>query len=125
MKIRATENVNFSLAEFAIDNTLVGVPPPNNAVLQPVVNQFRVQGGYGESYRRGWSASAGVGYDINQNILQDDFVEVSYNGSCCGVSLEYRRLSLGQIRTENQFRLSLNIANIGTFGNLRQPEKLF
>jgi LPS-assembly protein len=125
MKIRATENVNFSVAEFAIDNTLVGVPPPNNAVLQPPVNQFRVQAGYGESYRRGWSVSAGVGYDVKQNILQNDFVEVSYNGSCCGISLEYRRLSLGLIRTENQFRLSLNIANIGTFGNLRQAEKLF
>jgi LPS-assembly protein len=125
MKIHATENVNFSVAEFSIDNTLVGVPPPSNAVLQPAANQFRFQAGYGEAYRRGWSASAGVGYDIKQNIFQNDFVEVSYNGSCCGISLEYRRLSLGQIRTENQFRLSLNIANIGTFGNLRREEKLF
>ena len=125
LKIRATDNVNFSVAEFSVDNTAVGVPPPSNAVLQPAAHQFRVQAGYGESYRRGWSASAGVGYDIKQNILQNDFVEVSYNGSCCGISLEYRRLSLGQIRTENQFRVSLNIANIGTFGNLRREEKLF
>lgn len=125
VKVRATDNVNFSLAEFAIDNTEVGVPPPNNAVLQPPANQFRFQAGYGESYKRGWSAAAGVGYDIKQNILQNNFVEVSYNGSCCGISLEYRRLSLGQIRTENQFRVSLNIANIGTFGNLRREEKLF
>jgi hypothetical protein len=35
------------------------------------------------------------------------------------------RLSLGQIRTENEFRVALNIANIGTFGNLRRQEKLF
>jgi LPS-assembly protein len=48
--------------------------------------------------------------------------ELSYNGSCCGISFEYRRLSLGEIRTENQFRVSLNIANIGTFGNLRREE---
>jgi LPS-assembly protein len=116
MKIRATGNVNFSVAEFAIDN---------NAVLQPPANQFRVQAGYGEPYRRGWSASAGVGYDVKQNILQNNFVEVSYNGSCCGISFEYRRLSLGQIRTENQFRVSLNIANLGTVGNLRREEKLF
>lgn len=125
LKIRATDNVNFSVAEFSVDNTAVGVPPPNNAALQPAAHQFRVQGGYGESYKRGWSASAGVGYDIKQNILQNDFFEVSYNGTCCGISLEYRRLSLGQIRTENQFRVSLNIANIGTFGNLRREEKLF
>jgi LPS-assembly protein len=81
--------------------------------------------GYGESNRRGWSTQAGVGYDVKQNILQNEFVEVSYNGSCCGISLEYRRLSLGEIRTENQFRVSLNIANIGTFGNLRRVEKLY
>ena len=125
MKIRATQNVNFSVAEFSIDNTTVGGLPPNNAVLQPAVNQFRAQAGYGESYRRGWSGSAGVGYDIKQNLLQNDFVEISYNGSCCGISFEYRRLSLGPIRTENQFRVSLNIANIGTFGNLRREDRLF
>jgi LPS-assembly protein len=123
LNIRPTENFNFSVAHFSIDNT--AVLSPNNAVLQPVANQIRVQTGYGSSVRRGWSASAGVGYDLKQNILQNQFVEVSYNGSCCGLSLEYRRLSLGEIRTENQFRVSLNIANIGTFGNLRREEKLF
>jgi LPS-assembly protein len=123
LKIHPTENLNFSVAQFSIDNT--DGPPPNNAVLQPPANQIRAQGGYGASNRRGWSASAGVGYDVKQNVLQNQFVEVTYNGSCCGISLEYRRLSLGEIRTENQFRVSLNIANIGTFGNLRREEKLF
>jgi len=123
LKIRPTENFNFTVAQFSIDNT--AVLPPYNAVLQPSENQIRAQGGYGASNRRGWNAQAGVGYDIKQSILQNQFVEVSYNGSCCGISLEYRRLSLGEIRTENQFRVSLNIANIGTFGNLRREEKLF
>ena len=123
LKIRPTENLSFSVAHFSIDNT--AGPPPNNAVLQPPANQIRTQLGYGESNRRGWSTQAGVGYDVKQNILQNEFVEVSYNGSCCGISLEYRRLSLGEIRTENQFRVSLNIANIGTFGNLRRVEKLY
>lgn len=123
LKIHPTENLNFSVAQFSIDNT--AVIAPYNAVLQPAENQIRFQAGYGSSNRRGWSASAGVGYDVKQDILQNQFVEVSYNGSCCGLSLEYRRLSLGEIRTENQFRVSLNIANIGTFGNLRRQEKLF
>ena len=123
LKIRATEKFNFTVAQFSIDNT--SGPPPNNAVLQPPANQIRTQVGYGESNRRGWSTQAGVGYDVKQNVLQNEFVEVSYNGSCCGISLEYRRLSLGEIRTENQFRVSLNIANIGTFGNLRRVEKLY
>lgn len=123
LKIHPTENLNFSVAQFSIDNT--AVLAPYNAVLQPAENQIRFQAGYGASNKRGWSASAGIGYDVKQNILQNQFVEVSYNGSCCGISLGYRRLSLGEIRTENQFRVSLNIANIGTFGNLRRQEKLF
>ena len=123
VKIRPTENLNFTVAQFSIDNT--AVLPPFNAVLQPAANQIRTQVGYGEPNRRGWSTEAGVGYDVKENILQNEFVEVSYNGSCCGLSFEYRRLSLGEIRTENQFRVSLNIANIGTFGNLRREEKVF
>jgi LPS-assembly protein len=123
LKIHPAENFNFTIAQFSIDNT--SILPPYNAVLQPAANQVRAQMGYGSTYRRGWSAQAGASYDVKQSLLQNEFVEVSYNGSCRGISLEYRRLSLGEIRTENQFRLSLNIANIGTFGNLRREDKLF
>jgi LPS-assembly protein len=123
LKIRPTENFNFTVAQFSVDNT-AGLPP-FNAVLQPPANQIRAQVGYGASNRRGWNAEGGFSYDVKQGLMQNQFVEVSYNGSCCGISLEYRRLSLGEIRTENQFRVSLNIANIGTFGNLRRQEKLF
>jgi LPS-assembly protein len=123
LKIRPTENFNFTVAQFSVDNTSIFAP--TNAVLQPAANQIRAQAGYGSSNRRGWNAQAGVGYDVKQGDLQNQFVEVSYNGSCCGISIEYRRLSLGEIRTENQFRVSLNIANIGTFGNLRREEKVF
>jgi LPS-assembly protein len=123
LKIRPTENFNFTVAQFSVDNT--AVLAPSISVLQPPANQIRAQVGYGESNRRGWNAQAGFGYDVKQNVWQNQFVEVSYNGSCCGISVEYRRLSLGVIRTENQFRVSLNIANIGTFGNLRREEKVY
>ena len=124
LKFHPTENLNFSLAQFSIDNT--SGTPPFNAVLQPPANQIRFQGGYGTSNKRGWTASAGVGYDVKQNVsCRTNSSKSAITGRCCGISLEYRRLSLGVIRTENQFRLSLNIANIGTFGNLRREEKLF
>jgi LPS-assembly protein len=123
LKIRPTENFNFTVAQFSIDNT--ATLPPYNSVLQPAANQIRAQMGYGSSNRRGWNAEGGASYDVKQSLLQNEFVEVSYNGSCCGISVEYRRLSLGEIRSENQFRVSLNIANIGTFGNLRRQEKIF
>jgi len=123
LKIHPYENFNFTVAHFSIDNTVALAP--FNSVLQPPANQIRAQVGYGQSNRSGWNAEGGFSYDLKQNTLQNQFVEISYNGSCCGISFEYRRLSLGAIRTENQFRVSLNIANIGTFGNLRRQEKLF
>ncbi len=116
LKIRPYQNINFTVAHFSIDNA---------SVLQPLANQIRSQLGYGDLNRRGWNASFGFSYDLKQRILQNQLVQVSYNGSCCGIALEYRRLALGQVRTENQFRVALIIANIGTFGNLRRQEKIF
>jgi len=116
LKIRPYQNFNFTLAHFSIDNSVV---------LQPPANQIRLQAGYGELNRRGFNASFGFSYDIKQQQLQNEVVQFSYNGSCCGLALEYRRLALGQVRTENQFRVALIIANIGTFGNLRRQEKMF
>jgi len=116
LKIRPYQNFNFTVAHFSIDNT---------AILQPLANQIRAQVGYGDLNRRGWNATFGFSYDVEQSILQNQLIQVSYNGSCCGIALEYRRLSLGPIRTENQFRVALIIANIGTFGNLRRQEKIF
>ena len=81
--------------------------------------------GYGSQNTEGFNAAAGVSYDFTNNALQSQLVQVSYNGSCCGLSLEYRRIALGQVRTENQFRVAFIIANIGTFGNLRRQERIY
>jgi LPS-assembly protein len=116
LKIRPYQNFNFTVAHFSIDNSIV---------LQPVANQIRMLAGYGDLNRRGFNASFGFSYDITQQQLQSQLMQVSYNGTCCGIALEYRRLALGQVLTENQFRVALIIANIGTFGNLRRQEKMF
>lgn len=94
-------------------------------ILQPRSNQVRVFGGYGDINRPGLNAILGFSYDIQRNFLQNQTAMVSLNGSCCGLAFEYRRLALGSVRTENQFRVALLIANIGTFGNLRRQEKIF
>jgi LPS-assembly protein len=52
-------------------------------------------------------------------------VQVSFNGACCGIAIEYRRLALGSVRSQNRFHIALIIANMGTFGNLRRQEKIF
>ena len=97
----------------------------DDPVLQPLSNQVRALIGYGSFNRKGFNFTGGVSYDIQNSALQNQIAQVTYNGNCCGLSFEYRRIALGQVRTENQFRLALNIANIGTFGNLRRQEKIF
>jgi LPS-assembly protein len=96
-----------------------------NPILQPLANQVRTLVGYGNLNGQGFSSAAGISYDLTNRTLQNQLVQVSYNGRCCGLSLEYRRIALGEVRTENQFRVALVIANIGTFGNLRRQEKIF
>ena len=97
----------------------------DDPILQPLSNQIRALVGYGSFNRKGLNFTGGVSYDIQNSALQNQIAQVTYNGNCCGLSFEYRRIALGQVRTENQFRIALNIANIGSFGNLRRQEKIF
>jgi len=97
----------------------------DDPVLQPLSNQIRALLGYGSFNRKGLNFTGGVSFDIQNSALQNQIAQVTYNGNCCGLSFEYRRIALGQVRTENQFRIAFTIANIGTFGNLRRQEKIF
>jgi len=81
--------------------------------------------GYGGLNRKGFNATAGISYDVTNSVLQNQIAQINYNGGCCGIALEYRRINLGPVRTENQFRVAFIIANLGTFGNLRRQEKIF
>jgi LPS-assembly protein len=96
-----------------------------DTVLQPRSNQVRFQAGYGEVNRPGFNVTTGMSYDFLNHFAQNQTVLASYNGSCCGLAFEYRRLALGTVRIENQFRLALLIANIGTVGNARRQEKFY
>jgi LPS-assembly protein len=116
LKIKPTQNFNFALAHFFIHNA---------TDLQPFANQIQARVAYGELNRRGLNVAVGGGYDFEQHVSQSQLIQVSYNGKCCGIALEYQRLALGPIRTENQFRVALIIANIGTFGNLRRQANIF
>jgi LPS-assembly protein len=97
----------------------------DNPILQPLSNQVRVLAGYGSENRRGFNITTGISYDFTNNALQNELVQISYNGKCCGLAIGYQRLALGQVRTDSRFRVALIIANIGTFGNLHRPERLF
>lgn len=96
-----------------------------NSVLQPLSNQVRAIVGYGDINRKGLNGSFAISYDVTQQFMQNQVVQVSFNGNCCGIAFEFRRLALGPVRSENQYRVAFLIANIGTFGNLRRQEKIF
>jgi LPS-assembly protein len=116
----------FRLNENPVSSDLP-VPPPSGfkPFEQRDSNQIRGLLGYGSETRKGFNLITGVGFDFENKTLQNQIVQLSYNGNCCGLAIEYRRINLGQVRAENQFRIAFIIANIGTFGNLRHQEKIF
>ena len=116
LKVKPYSQFHATIAHFRLDA---------NPVLQPLSNQIRALVGFGDLNRKGFNATGGVSYDLTNHALQNQLVQIGYNGGCCGIALEYRRFALGTVRTENQFRVALILANIGTFGNLRRQEKIF
>ena len=131
LKVKPYREFFVTLAHFRLnDNPVQGdlpnpQPPQFVPFNQPLSNQLRALVGYGNETRKGFNFLTGIGYDFTNKTLQNQIVQASYNGGCCGLALEYRRINLGQVRTENQFRIAFMIANIGTFGNLRHQEKIF
>lgn len=90
-----------------------------------VFNQLRALVGYGNPSKRGWSAAANIGVDSEFKLVQYSAAQTAYNWDCCGLSFEYRRFSLGEVRNENQYRFAFTLANIGSFGNLKRQTRLF
>jgi len=124
LKIRPYRESFITVADFSVLN----LPPAasqNAATFQRRSNQVRALVGYGDLNRQGLNAAVGFSYDVTQKVFQNQVIQLSYNGACCGIGFEYRRLSLGNVRVENQFRIVLLIANIGSAGNLRRQERVF
>lgn len=98
---------------------------PSGQVLSPPSNQFRGTLGIGNENRRGWNAGVYGVYDYAIGVLQYVNTQLTYNTECCAFSGQYRRFNFGARSGENQFRLALVIANIGSFGTLKRQERLF
>lgn len=96
----------------------------NSPALAGSSNQFRTLVGWGQENRRGWNAAFLADYDYRQRTLRFAQTQVTYNTDCCGFSVQWRRLQFGT-RDENQFRVALAIANLGSFGTLRRQERIF
>ncbi len=116
LKLKPYGKYSFTVAHFRLQG---------DPIVQPVSQQIRAILGYGDITRPGFNASGGISYDILSGTSQNEFAQVGYNGGCCGLSFEYRRINLGTVRNENQFRVALILANLGSFGNLRRQERIY
>jgi LPS-assembly protein len=134
--VRGRINSSTALVDYRLGEVFVGGShaflhvPGEIYVSNPIpgpdrFNQFRFLVGYGHPNKRGINAAANIGWDANFQFLQYGAFQASYNWDCCGVSMEYRRFSLGSVRNENQFRFAFTLSNIGTFGNLKRQERIF
>ena len=105
----------------------LGSCSPATTISQPTCRfqQFRVALGYGGLNRRGFSAASSFGFDAEIKQLQFATAQTTYNWDCCGVTLEYRRYAIANLRNENLFRFTFTLANIASFGNLRRQERLY
>ena len=104
-----------------------GLCGPTTSTIQTTCKfqQFRVALGYGGLTKRGFSAATSVGFDAEIKQLQFATAQTTYNWDCCGMTLEYRRYAIANVRNENLFRFTFSLANIGSFGNLRKQERLY
>jgi len=136
--------VNYNLGPFTIGggDAFLQIPQPSNtsflqsegactattgasALPSCKFQQFRVALGYGGLARHGLSAASSFGIDADTGQLQFATAQTTYNWNCCGLTLEYRRYAIANVRNENLYRFTFNLANIGSFGNLRRQERLY
>jgi LPS-assembly protein len=97
----------------------------NNEVLQPRSNQLRLLVSWGGLNRRGFNSAFAITWDLREDFLPNTVVQTSYNWDCCGVAFSYRRLGLGPLRSQNEYRFAFTVANVGTFGTIREQERIF
>jgi LPS-assembly protein len=69
----------------------------------------------GDLFDRVLTLRAGVGMDLFQNKLRSVSASVQWNLQCCSVGLDLRKLNFTD-RTETQFALILNLAQVGSLG---------
>jgi len=110
---------NWKLYHLAVaDNDL-----HSNPILMPYFNQYSMRAGIGDPQHRGWNAGVTGAYDYGKQQLLYYTLQGTYNTNCCGFSMQYSRIDIGQPHGEWSFAFSL--ANIGTFGSLKKNDVSF
>ncbi len=124
------------LTEFFVRRTTELVTPAAKPASPPILstvpsfNMLRALVALGHANHRGFSGAFEMDYNFAYSATHGAPVEqavsqVSYNFGCFGLDFEYRRFDLGPLRRENEYRVSLSLANVGTFGNLKPQGRLY
>jgi LPS-assembly protein len=127
----STTSLTFHIGPFSFGGTGLYANFPgeilasNNVIGPSRFNQFRTQVQYGHSDRRGFAAAANFGVDAQSALVQYSVIQSTYNWDCCGINVEYRRIRIGTLRNQNEYRFNYTLANIGSFGNLLRKERLY
>ncbi len=106
-------------AFFASDTVL-----KTTSALAPNSNQFWGRVSYGSQNRRGMSYGFDSRYDFSTSLLQYVQAQATYNTDCCGLSFQIYRFDLPSNQSTG-WRIAFALSNIGTFGNLRQQDRIF
>ncbi len=114
--------VPLGMIEGTVTNPCID-PASTAQVLSPSSNQLRVMVGMGPENKQGWNGGVHAIYDYATRTLLSANTQITYSTNCCAFSGQYRLFNVGT-RNENQFRLALVIANIGSFGTLRRQVRL-
>ena len=93
--------------------------------VQDIFNQYRVLVQWGNVTKRGANSAFQIGWDARLGYVQYVSSQTTYNWDCCGITFEYKRFALGTVRNENFYKFALSLTNFGTFGNLRQIDRLY
>jgi LPS-assembly protein len=80
---------------------------------------------FGKPSDGGLSLAMNSSYDFTHGALQYGGVEAIYNWNCCGLTVGYRRFSLGTLRDESEWLWGFTLSSIGSAGNVRRSTSVF
>ncbi len=96
-----------------------------NAALAAAANQYSFRVGFGDVNRRGFNAHLDGVYNYLTAKMLNSTAQVTYNTDCCGLSVQYYRYNIDNVRDEGAWRVAFSIANIATLGNLKKQSLMF
>jgi LPS-assembly protein len=114
---------NLAVTDFYVSRAATLIASPGSSAPSSF-HLLRTVFTYGDINRKGLSGAAAVDYNFVQGIALAGTGQVGYNFGCFGLDIEYQHFGLGTLRRENVFRMALSLANVGSFGNLKNRDKL-